>query len=295
MSYTFLRLFLRTVSLLPFCVLYAISDVLALLVYYIIRYRRGIVRRNLTESFPDKTRREIIKIEKEFYRFFTDNIVESCKLAYISREEMKRRMKFVNADEINALIGQRRSVGLFLGHYANWEWISSMPLYLNLENENAVGAQIYHKLRNKTMDRIMLDLRQRMGSRCVDMHQTARFVNRQISEGNTCVIGFIADQSPRWKELNHYLWFLNHDIPVLTGTEKIVKHYDFEARFVKVTKVRRGYYEAEFVKMCDQPKELPDFELTAIYYRMLEEMIRNRPELYLWTHNRFKYARKADQ
>lgn len=289
MTYHLLSFFLRLFSYVPFCLLYIISDGLYFLVYYIFRYRRRIVRKNLTESFPEKGEDDIKKIEKKFYSFFTDNILESLKMFTISRKEMLRRVKFINVEEVDALMGDGKSISLFLGHYGNWEWMSSIPLHINKE---VVAAQIYHKLSNKNMDRLMLYVRERMGAVCVEMRKTARYVNELATENKVCIIGFIADQSPRKKDSHHFLHFLNHNTPVLTGTEKITKHYDFGAFFLDVKRVKRGYYEARFVKMHDNPKSLPDFELTAIYYQMLEKCIRTQPELYLWSHNRFRNAEK---
>ena len=289
MTYHLLSFFLRLFSYLPFCLLYIISDGLYFLVYYIFRYRRRIVRKNLTESFPEKSEHDIKEIEKKFYSFFTDNMLESLKMFTISRKEMIQRVKFMNVEEVNALMRSGKSVSLFLGHYSNWEWMSSIPLHMD---KNVIGAQIYHKLSNKNMDRLMLYIRERMGAVCVEMRKTARYVNELATENKVCIIGFIADQSPRKKDSRHFLHFLNHNTPVLTGTEKITKHYDFGAFFLDVKRVKRGYYEARFVKMHDNPKSLPDFELTAIYYQMLEKCIRTQPELYLWSHNRFRIAEK---
>lgn len=289
MTYHLLSFFLRLFSYLPFCLLYIISDGLYFLVYYIFRYRRRIVRKNLTESFPEKSEHDIKEIEKKFYSFFTDNMLESLKMFTISRKEMIQRVNFMNVEEVNALMRSGKSVSLFLGHYSNWEWMSSIPLHID---KNVIGAQIYHKLSNKNMDRLMLYIRERMGAVCVEMRKTARYVNELATENKVCIIGFIADQSPRKKDSRHFLHFLNHNTPVLTGTEKITKHYDFGAFFLDVKRVKRGYYEARFVKMHDNPKSLPDFELTAIYYQMLEKCIRTQPELYLWSHNRFRNAEK---
>lgn len=287
MMYHLLSFCLKLLSRTPFCVLYCLSDCLYYLLYYVIRYRRAIVRKNLTECFPEKSEREVKQLEKKFYRFFTDNMLEGCKLATISPEEISRRMKFTNVEAVNAVLREGKSVSLYLGHYGNWEWVSSMPLCLE---KSAVAAQIYHKLRNEDMDRLILHNRGRMGAVNVEMRKTARYVTEQIAAQKVCIIGFIADQSPRKKEVRHFLPFLHHRTPVLTGTEKITKHYGFEAWYLDVRRVKRGYYEAEYVRMHDDPQSLPDFELTAIYFRMLEQAIRRSPELYLWSHNRFKHA-----
>lgn len=274
----------------PWRVLYAFSDLLFGLLYYIVRYRRSIVRRNLTESFPEKNLVEIRRIEKAFYHFFADLILESSKLAIITPDEISRRMRFTNVESINSSLRQGKPVAIYLGHYANWEWVSSMPLWLE---KGTIGAQIYHELRNKHMDRLMLYIRGRMGAVCVEMRKTARYINEWAQNREACAIGFIADQSPKKREVRHFLSFLNHEVPVLTGTEKVIKRYGFEAWYLDVSRVKRGFYEAEFVRLHEMPRELSDFELTTLYFQRLEQTIRRQPELYLWTHNRFKHAKKA--
>jgi len=289
MMYHLLSFFLKLLSYIPFGVLYVLSDCLFYPLYYIVRYRRKVVRRNLTESFPEKSEQEIKRIEKGFYRFFTDQVLESCKMMTISPEEITRRMKFVNVEAANAVFRKGKSIALYMGHYGNWEWVPSIPLCLE---KNAMAVQIYHKLSNENMDRLMLNNRERLGAISVEMRKTARFITDMVQNGKVGIVGFIADHSPRKKDARHFLSFLNHDAPVLTGTEKIIKHYDFEAWFLKVKRIKRGYYEAELVCLHENPKELPDFELTALYFQVLEKMIVSRPELYLWTHNRFKYAKR---
>ncbi|MBM6881798.1 lysophospholipid acyltransferase family protein [Bacteroides caecigallinarum] len=287
MMYYLLYSIIRILSHIPFRVMYFISDCLFYLVYYVFRYRRRIVRKNLTESFTSKSEKEIIKIEKQFYHFFVDMILESVKLASASKDEIKRRMSFKNIEEVNETLKQGKSISLYLGHYANWEWCSSIPLHLE---SDVTSAQIYHKLSNQNMDRLMLYIRERMGAVCVDMRKTARYATELVANRKVCIIGFIADQSPKKVESHHFLHFLNHNTPVLTGTEKITKHYGFEAFFLNVKRVKRGYYEAEFIKLHDNPQSLPDYELTSLYYRMLEKCINTHPELYLWSHNRFRNA-----
>lgn len=292
MMYHLLSFFLKLLSYIPFGVLYFLSDGLFCLLYYVIRYRRRVVRKNLTESFPEKSERDILQLEKKFYHFFTDQVLESCKMASISPEEIKRRMTFKNMEKVNAVLREGKSIALYMGHYGNWEWVSSFPLWLE---ENALAVQIYHKLSNENMDRLILHNRGRMGAISVEMRKTARYITEMAMKNKVGIVGFIADQSPKKKESRHFLHFLNHEAPVLTGTEKMIKHYGFEAWFLDMKRVKRGYYEAELIQINDNPQAVPDFELTAVYFRMLEQMIRNCPELYLWTHNRFKHALKKDK
>lgn len=292
MMYHLLSFLLKLISYIPFRALYVLSDGLYYILYYIIRYRRKIVRKNLTESFPTLKGKEILQVEKKFYRYFTDQVLESCKMATISPEEMKKHMKFTNIEAANAVFKEGKSIALYMGHYGNWEWISSIPLWVA---EGVTSVQIYHKLRNDNTNRLILNMRERLGAISVEMRKTARYITEITNTNQVSVIGFIADQSPKKKEVRYFLPFLHHRTPILVGTEKIVKHYGFEAWFLDMKRVRRGYYEAELIRMHEEPTSLPDFELTEIYFRMLEKMIQERPELYLWTHNRFKHATKLDE
>ena len=291
MLYRLLSFFLKLLSRIPFKAMYVRSDGLFYLLYYIVRYRRPLVRKNLTESFPGKSEQEIILIEKKFYRYFTDQVLESCKMATISPEEISKHMKFTNIEVANAVFRQGKTIALYMGHYGNWEWVSSIPLCLE---KGVKAVQIYHKLSNENMNKLILHNRERMGAISVEMRKTARYVTERVSAKDVSVIGFIADQSPKKREVRYFLPFLNHHTPVLIGTEKIIKHYGFQAWFLKMKRVKRGYYEAEFVCLHENPQMLPELELTAIYYRMLEQMIQEQPELYLWTHNRFKHATKQN-
>lgn len=292
MMYHLLSFLLKLISYIPFRALYVLSDGLYYILYYIIRYRRNIVRKNLTESFPTMEGKEILQVEKKFYRYFTDQVLESCKMATISPEEMKKHMKFTNIEAANAVFKEGKSIALYMGHYGNWEWISSIPLWVA---EGVTSVQIYHKLRNDNTNRLILNMRERLGAISVEMRKTARYITEITNTNQVSVIGFIADQSPKKKEVRYFLPFLHHRTPILVGTEKIVKHYGFEAWFLDMRRVKRGYYEAELIRMHEEPASLPDFELTEIYFRMLEKMIQERPELYLWTHNRFKHATKLEE
>lgn len=278
---------IKVLSYIPFWALYVLSDIMYYPLYYIIRYRRKVVRKNLTESFPEKSHHEILAIEKKFYHYFMDMILESTKMASISPDEIKKRMKFTNIKMTNDLLDQGKSVDYFMGHYCNWEWMTSIGLWIK---DDVVCAQVYHKLINHTFDNIIKQMRERMGNICVEMRETARFVANMASQNQPCMVALIADQSPKRKQIKHYVKFLNHTVPVLVGPEKITKHFGHIPVFVNVKRVKRGYYECEFIPLHDNPSSLPDYELSDIYFKHLEDEIRRQPECYLWTHNRFKYT-----
>ena len=276
-------------SLLPMRVLYVISGGLYLLLYRIVGYRRKVVKKNLTGSFPEKSEEKLRKIEQGFYHFFCDYLVETVKLMTISQEEMKRRIKFRGAELIDEIIGSGQSVTLYVGHYCNWEWASSIPLWIN---PSTWGGQVYHPLENKVFDKLFLTIRERMGAHCIAMQDTLREIMKHKRENQPIVMGYISDQKPLWVNIHHWVNFLHHDTPVLTGTERIARKMNHAVLYVDIQRVRRGYYEAEFKCITREPQKLKEYELTDIYFEMLEKSIRRAPEFWLWSHNRWSRTRE---
>ena len=276
-------------SLLPMRVHYVISDLMFWLLYKLVGYRRDVVRKNLTESFPEKSEEELRRIERGFYHFFCDYLVETVKLMTISREEMKRRVVFKHAELVDEIMGSGQSIALYLGHYCNWEWVSSIPLWLN---PNAWCGQVYHPLENKDFDKLFLKIRERMDAHSIAMQDTLREVVNHKRNNQPIIIGYISDQVPYWTNIHHWVNFLNHDTPVLTGTERIVHKMGHAVHYLDIHRVRRGYYEAEFKLVTRDSQKMKDFELTDIYFEMLEKSIRRSPEFWLWSHNRWKRTRE---
>ena len=276
-------------SLLPLSVLYVLSDILFVLAYYVLRYRRRLVRKNLMDSFPEKKKSDIIKIEKGFYLFLCDYIVESMKLLTISKKNLQRRMVFKGTETVDEIIQDGQSCAIYLGHYCNWEWITSLPLYVT---KDAQCGQIYHPLENKDFDRLFLRLRERMGAVCIPMAETLRRIVEFKKKGKQVVVGYISDQVPYWNNIHYWTNFLHHDTPVLTGTERIAKSANHAVFYMDVKCVRRGYYECEFKLITREPKKYKDFELTEIYFRELEKTIQRDPKYWLWSHNRWKRTRE---
>ena len=278
-------------SLLPFWLLYLISDGLYYLLYHVVRYRRRVVRKNLVNSFPEKSEAEIVRIEKEFYAFFCDCAVETIKQFSMSEAEMKRRMTFTGIDELQRDMRERGAnfVFVYLGHYCNWEWIASMA---SVVDKDIMCGQIYHPLYNKAFDRLFLDLRSRYGGVCIPMKETLRRIIEWKREKRNVVIGFISDQAPKWNSIHHFTPFLNQDTPVFIGTEKIGRQVNAVIYFADVTRPRRGYYECRLYRMVDDVNALKEFEVTDIYMQHLEVMIRRAPQYWLWSHNRWKRTRQ---
>ena len=276
------------ISLLPFWVLYGMSDFLYLIAYRLWGYRKKLVRRHLAECFPEKSEDERRKIEREYYHWFCDYIVETLKLLSIRKEHLMRRMRFENVDRVKQSFDEGRNVSLYLGHYCNWEWVSSIPVHFAEYHDKVAFGQIYHKLENEAMDKVFLKLRGRMGAESIPMAETLRKMVEYRREGKLWIVGFIADQVPLWNNIHLWLDFLHHDTPVFTGAERISRKFDSDVYYVDVRRERRGYYVARYELMAEHSSRVPESELTVSYFRLLEKSTRRQPAFYLWTHNRWK-------
>lgn len=278
-------------SLLPLRVLYFFSDLLYIPLYYGVRYRRNIVRKNLVGSFPEKSQEEIIRIEKKFYHFFCDYMVETIKLFSMSKKQIMRRMTFSGVEDMKADL-EKNNVNLgfmYLGHYCNWEWIASMAYWTG---DDILCTQIYHPLYNKNFDKLFLRLRNQFGGECIPMRETLRRIITLKREHQKTFVGFIADQSPKWNSIHHWVPFLHRETPIFIGTEQIAKQVGAVVYFTDVKRIKRGYYHCELKRMTVHPQELPDYQLTDMYARMLEEMIQWEPAYWLWSHNRWKRTKE---
>ena len=278
-------------SLLPLGVLYALSDMFYFLVYRVLRYRRGVVRHNLTSSFPEKSAPEIKKIERQFYHWFCDYFMESIKLLSISRDELDRRLVVKNPEVHEQWFLKGRDTAGILGHYCNWEWLSRVGKDMNPERRVCL---IYDPLHSKAFDYLFLRLR---SAPPVGVPTPKKDILRQLfswkREGVHSLGGYIADQAPRWTNIHLWLPFLNHpQTPVFTGTERIVRKMNDVVYYVRMTRPRRGYYSVEYIPITDDPKSLPEGEITRRFFELLEQSVREAPQYYLWTHNRWKRTKE---
>lgn len=282
---------LRMLSLLPMKIHYFFSDVLYFPLFYLIRYRRKIVRKNLAASFPEKDLSQIKHIERCFYHNLCDYFVETLKMATISRDHISRRMRFEGIDSIEHFSAQGKPCVVYLAHTFNWEWITSLPLHF--KDKELVFGQIYHPLESKLFDRLFLSLRGRFGAVSIPMANTLRRIVEYKNENKTFIIGFLADQVPNWEAINHWIDFLHHDTPVLTGTEKIATRTGAAVFYGVMRREKRGSYVCDFQLIAEDASLLPDYELTDRYFEILSRNIAASPSLWLWTHNRWKRTRKG--
>ena len=279
-------------SLLPLRVHYFFSDVVLYpLLFHLVGYRRKVVQANLKGSFPEKSDCELAAIERAFYHFLCDYMVETVKTFTMSKEQMMRRMTFSGLNELIETMEreQKQFCFVYLGHYCNWEWIASMPYWVPAEYH---CAQIYHRLRNPEMDALFLRLRNRYGGECIVMQDTLRRIVEIKRSGQKEIIGFISDQAPWWTSIHHWCNFFHRETAVYTGTEKLGKRVDALIYFADITRPKRGYYHVNLKSITHDVTSLPDYTLTDTFTQMLEDMIAQRPAYWLWSHKRWKRTKE---
>ena len=280
-----------TLSLLPFRILYGMADIGYVLLYYIIRYRRGVVRKNLVTAFPEKSIDDIKTIERKFYHWFCDYFLEAIKLLSISEKELRRRFTIINSEEVEQCFQEGQDVAAILGHYCNWEWLSCVGMNLPPERETGL---IYHPLRNKTFDYLFRKLRSHeRNSHVIPKKDILRYVVTKKREGVRNICGYISDQGPKWTNIHLWLPFLNHEYtPVFTGGERIMRKMNNAVFYVEMSRPKRGYYTATYKLITRDPNSPPADDITRRFFCLLEETIRQEPAFYLWSHNRWKRTKE---
>ena len=281
--YGILSFILYLVSRLPLWFLYGLSDILFFVLYYLVRYRKTVVRTNLANSFPEKTDLERQQIEKKYFRFLADTIFETIKLWSISASELKKRFKFKNIEEVNRHLKNHKSVLIATGHYANWEWgAPASPLYF----EEPLMV-IYKSQSNKYFENKINEMRSRFGTIMVPMQQAYRTIVSHKNEPFLAI--FLADQTPVIQESMFFTPFLNQPTAVFLGVEKIAKKTGQPVLFYYMNRIKRGYHEVIFKTLTEDPKSTADYEITKLHTAELERVIRQRPEFWLWSHKRWKF------
>ena len=278
--------FLWIISKLPFRLFYWFSDCIYILVYYIIGYRKKIVRNNILIALPHVSEEKRLVIEKKFYHHMCDMFLEMIKTMSISSEEMKQRFKITNIELLKEYEQKNKSIILLAAHYASWEWLLSIN-----ESTSFKCYGVYKKVNNKYFDAKVRAIRSKFKSILVTTDNTIALINDNEKNGVMSLYGLASDQSPQVHKTFHWQQFMGITVPVHTGAEMLAKRYDLEVVFAKVKKVKRGFYEATFVPIANNPKSIPDYEITDAYLKEVEQQILEAPEFYFWTHKRWKHRR----
>ncbi|MFZ1686797.1 MAG: lysophospholipid acyltransferase family protein [Flavobacteriales bacterium] len=279
--------FLYGISLLPFPLLYLLSDLTFFLIYRVFGYRKNVVMANLRNSFPEKSEEELLGIMKRFYRWFCDLTLETLKTLTISPEAVKERVSFPGAQVFKPFVEKKQSVIIVMGHYGNWELAGAR---FAVEEGLHQLIVIYHPLQNPYFEKLIVHMRTRLGNRLYGMAETFKAMIRDRSQ--LTATAFIADQTPA-PESAYWTTFLNQDTPVFTGTGKIASKLGYPVIYIAIQQPKRGYYEMHAEVLTADPKGMDENVINELHTRRLEADIRNMPDLWLWTHRRWKHKRPA--
>ncbi len=288
--YLILYPILWCVSMLPFRILYIVSDIVYFIVYYIIGYRKKTVRENLSLAFPDKTDAERLQIEKDSFKHLCDMFLEMAKTMTISRRQIDKRFKFTNLDTYLDIEKKGKSIALLCAHYASYEWVVSMNHHITFK-----GYGIYKKIANPYFDKLVKDIRSRFKAYLITTKETKTCIEENSKKGVLGLYGFASDQTPRASHKLYWDSFLGIETPIHIGAEVLAKRFDMNVVFLKTTKIKRGYYEATLELMSDDIKSVPDYNVSEAFMRKVEQQIYENPSLYLWTHKRWKHKRENFQ
>ncbi|MBN1251692.1 MAG: lysophospholipid acyltransferase family protein [Bacteroidales bacterium] len=283
-EYLFTRVFIELFRFIPFRLLYLISDFSSFFMHFVVMYRKRVVYDNLVKAFPEKTKSEIREVAKKSYKNFTDITLESIKMFTMSNEEVLKRFVAINPEFLDKYYNKNQSIIGVGGHYTNWEWCSSLA---NLLNHRSIT--IYKPLNNKRLTKYFNKNRSRFGMKLIALESTGRAF-KDISTPTSILL--VADQSP--SSLTHSIWveFLGRDTPCIHGPEAYSKKFNLPVVYYDFQRIKRGYYTTEFSELVNNPNEYEKGEITAIYMKKLEKVIRKKPEGWLWTHKRWKHKRK---
>ncbi len=284
LSYYLLLPLIYLLSILPFRILYLISDFIYVIVYRIFRYRKEIIINNLKRSFPQKTEKEINKICKDYYHYLCDLIVEAFKKITMKSDATLNHCQFMNAELLDNFFQKNKSVILLMGHYGNWEWAGS-SFSLSCKHQLHV---VYKPLSNKYFEALMCKTRTMFGTKLIKMQNT--FKDVLTYKDKHAAFAFIADQMPA-PQTAYWTTFLHQDTGLFTGAERIAKKYDLPVVFINIVRVKRGYYQIFAEVLSDTPKLTAENEIIQKYAERLEEEIVKMPETWLWSHRRWKYPR----
>jgi Kdo2-lipid IVA lauroyltransferase/acyltransferase len=273
---------------LPLPVLYLFSDISYPVVYYVVGYRKKVVRTNLSNSFPSKSRKELRAIERKFYRFFCDLFVETMYEMHIGEKEMRKRMTYGNVESIIEQYALNKSVMIMTAHYGNWEWTLGFPLFMTGDHRS---NPIYKRLRNKRFDKLIYSLRAKYGAELIEKRDLLRVMFRLQKEKKQGNFWMISDQTPNAFSIHYWTRFLNQDTPVVVGTEQLSKKFDYPVFYAEITCIKRGYYHCNFVPVTLEPNKTGEFEISEKYMQLVEKTIEANPQYWLWSHRRWKHKR----
>ncbi len=289
MKYKPLQWLLGGLSRLPMWALYGISDAIFAVLYHVVRYRRKVALKHISDSFPELSGKEHRLITRKFYRNFSDYIVETIKLGHISDKEIMHRFRFEGMGTVDRIMGEGRSIVAYFSHTFNWEWAPSVTLWSKLKaGVDAEFCQVYRPLRNEWFDQYMLNLRSRFNPKSFPKNTVLRDLLKLRKAGMPSITGFMSDQKPSHGDPTRVLEFLNHPTAFITGTETLARKLGTAVVYWELIKESRGHYVVKSRLITEDASATEPMQLTDTYAKLLEQSIKNDPSNWLWTHKRWK-------
>lgn len=286
-GYYLLMAFTWPMQLFPLEFHYIFADILYFIVYHLAGYRKSTVSLNLRNSFPNKSSDELKAIERRFYHHFTDMFIETLYLTHISQKKHAKRLSFENMELIDRLYEEGRNIICVAGHYGNWEF----SRLFSVKIKHKLYA-IYKKLNSRVFDKFYKDLRGKDGATLLEMKETYKQLVDDAKNGIPYFAVLIADQRPIKQEIQYWMTFLNQETPVLLGPEKIAKKTNAAVVMGEVLRIKRGYYKLVFTEIAEHPQQTKEYEITNKFMHQLESTIKQCPELWLWSHKRWKHKKE---
>lgn len=287
--YKLIFAFGRNLALLPFPVLYLFSEVLAFLVWHVFRYRKKVALTNLRHSFPEWTGKEIRRTARRFYRHFADQVLEAFKVFHLDEKQILKRVHFTNPELLEEYYKAGKSVILATAHYGNWEWLVSLPLITEYH-----VLVVYKPPRDKRSDYVYERYGSRYGGDAVKLPALPRTLLKHSANKEQTATFLVADQGPVREHIRHWNTLLNQPTPWNEGIDRLAKKTGQPVIYIQLEKLRRGNYQITFHPLCQDAGEAAPHEITDAFTARLESSIRARPELWLWTHRRWKLKREKE-
>ena len=273
------------ISKLPLGVLYLVSELIFFLVYRVAGYRKKIVFTNIKNSFPEKSDREINLITKDFYRNFSDYLVETVKSFTISAKELKVRVQHINQDVFHEAKNEGKNIIMLSGHIFNWEWFNALATVVPQQH----SYPVYRKMQSGFWEEQIKKIRSSYGNEAIEAEAVIKHIFRNPNDGNS-VYMFVADQTPNHHNVDAGITFLNQKTPAFIGYDKLATRMDLAFVYCEMKKVKRGFYQVNYYRIYPEGERFTEFEVVKKFHKMLENTISKRPDNYLWSHRKWKYA-----
>ncbi len=281
--------FLWIISILPFRLFYLFSDFIFVIVYYMVGYRKNVVDNNLRLAFPDKSEEELLILRKRFFRHMCDTFLEMIKTMNMSKAEVKKRYFISNVEVLQEIV-KKKSVLIVCSHYANWEWNVSINNYVDTN-----GYAVYQKIGNRYFDKMIKNIRAKWNTSLITQEETVKTIVRNEQNGIIGGYGMVSDQSPQAHRAQYWAEFMGVKVPIFNGAETLARKFDLAVVFLKVSKIKRGYYKADIIPITMAGKKTEKNEITEQFLRLTEAQIKEQPEYYLWTHKRWKHKNEVPE